>query len=136
MAWKQSKKDKKNAAKAAKRESPWEELQPSTEFFQQKDALGIAAAAGPLSLSAAPVQKGGSGSTTMSYRPFEDKHLEHAKTPQEEPLAFILHGEAVRPLQVEVPPDPHGALRGLGLAGEGPEAGVGHSEARDHPAAG
>ena len=48
MAWKQSKKDKKNAAKAAKWESPWEELQPSTEFFQKKDALGVAAAAGPL----------------------------------------------------------------------------------------
>ena len=123
MAWKQSKKDKKNAAKAAKRESPWEELQPSTEFFQQKDALGIAAAAGPLSLSAATVQKGDSGITTMSYRTFEDKHLEHAKTPQEEPLAFILHGEAVQ-FKSKFPQIPAGRFEDLDWPGKDPKTGL------------
>ena len=116
---------RKDAEKEAKRESPWEELVPAKEFFQRKDGMGTVMGGelggrNPAILKAGTVQVGDTGLLTMTYRTFEKEHLSHAQTPQDEPLAFILHGDGVQ-FKAKFPQIPAGRYKELDWPGKAPK---------------
>ena len=116
---------RKEEERQAKRESPWEELEPTTDFFKLKDSKGAVISAPkstPTRLIAEAVQPGDAGICTMTYTTFIKDHLENAKEPQEEPLAFILHGEETQ-FAAKFPQIPRGRYQALEWPGKCPKSG-------------